>query len=218
MVKDLTGQKFGRLTVVSCGENTNGGKSRWICDCDCGKRKEKSVTRNDLVTGKVKSCGCLYKDSNKGRNVTHGKTGKRLYRIWLSMRQRCNYSAGKSFKNYGGKGISVCEEWESFQNFYDWAMANGYSDNLTIDRKENDKGYSPDNCRWATMKEQQNNRTNNLRITINGEEKTLSEWSKVTGIPRATLEWRVKNKWAEDELFMPVNLNNARIRKERILC
>ena len=214
-VKDLTGQKFGRLTVVSRGENTKGGKCRWICDCECGKRKAKAVTAHDLESGKVQSCGCLYKDSNKDTNRTHGKTGERIYRIWLSMRQRCNYQQGREYHNYGGKGVSVCEEWSDFQSFYEWAIANCYRDDLTIDRKDGTKGYSPENCRWATMKEQQNNRSNNIRISINGEEKTISEWSKITGISRSTLEWRVKHNWTESELLMPVNLNNARIRKEK---
>lgn len=211
--KELIGQKFGRLTVVARGENAPNGKARWICDCDCGKRKEKSVTTYDLVSGKVKSCGCLYKESNEGRNITHGRSRSRLYRIWLGMKRRC-----KVHENYCGKGVSVCEEWNEFKPFYDWSLANGYIGHLTIDRKDNNKGYSPDNCRWATMKEQQNNRTNNIRITVNGEEKTISEWSEITGIRKATLEWRVKHQWAENELFMPVNLNNARIRKGKTSC
>ena len=216
--KDLTGQKFGKLTVVARAENTKHGQSRWMCDCDCGKRKKNPVKSYDLISGKVQSCGCRYVESNKGKNATHGKTGTRLYRIWSSMKQRCNYPHSIAYGIYGGAGISVCEEWNNFQAFYDWAMASGYSDNLTIDRIENDKGYSPENCRWATMTEQQNNRTNNIRVSIAGEEKTISEWSAVAGIPSATLAWRVKNHWAEDELLLPVNLNNARIRKERKVC
>lgn len=215
--KDLTGQRFGKLTVIARGENSKNGKSRWVCNCDCGKRKEKPVSVYDLVSGKVQSCGCLYKDSNKGR-VTHGKTGSRLYRIWSSMKQRCKYPKHTEFSNYGGKGVSVCDEWQDFQTFQEWAMTNGYSDGLTIDRIDNGKGYAPDNCRWATMKEQQNNRSNNFRISIGGEEKTLSEWSETTGIPRATLGWRIKNHWAENELFMPVSFNNSRIRKEEKQC
>lgn len=216
--KNLEGKRFGKLTVIARGENTKSGKSQWICVCDCGNRKSKPVTAYDLESGKVQSCGCLYKESNKGRNTTHGKTYTRLYRIWCSMRQRCSNPTNQAFGKYGGKGVAICEEWGGFQVFCEWALANGYADNLTIDRKDNSKGYSPENCRWATMKEQQNNRTNNRRITINGEVRTISEWSEITGIPKATLQWRIKNQWAENELLMPVNLNNAQIRKERNLC
>lgn len=215
---NLTGQRFGRLTVIARGENTKSGKATWVCVCDCGKKKEKPVTAYDLTTGKVRSCGCLYLTSNKGRRKTHGKTGTRLYQIWFSMRQRCHYPASLSYRRYGGRGIEVCDEWNNFQTFYDWAMANGYRDDLTLDRIDSNGNYAPSNCRWATMKEQQNNRSNNIRVSIGGVERTLSEWSDVSGIPRSTLTWRVKHNWAENELFMPVNLNNARIRKERRVC
>lgn len=215
---NLIGRKFGKLTVVARSENTKSGKSQWICDCDCGNRKNKPVSSYDLTSGKVQSCGCMYLESNKDRAKTHGKTGTRLYRIWSAMRQRCNDPKHETFERYGGKGITVCKDWEDFQAFHDWAISNGYAENLTIDRKDNSKGYSPENCRWSTMKQQQNNRSNNIRLTINGTEKTITEWSEVSGIPRATLTWRVKNHWAEDELLMPVNLNNKNLRKERKVC
>lgn len=214
-LKDLTGQRFGKLTVVAIGENSKDGKRRWICDCDCGKRKEKPVLTYDLVSGKVQSCGCRYLESNKGRRITHGKTHTRLHRIWSGMRQRCNDPSYAAYRTYGGKGVTVCKEWSDFQNFYDWSMANGYREDLTIDRIDCHGNYCPENCRWATMKEQQNNRSNNVRFSIGGIEKTISEWSEASGIPRATLDWRVKNNWAEDELFMPVNLSNSKIRREK---
>lgn len=214
-LRDLTGQRFGRLTVIARGENSKDGKSRWICECDCGRKKSKPVTVSDLVAGRVRSCGCLYFESNKGRRTTHGKTNTRLHRIWSGMRQRCNDPVCAAYRIYGGKGVTVCEEWSDFQCFYDWAMANGYRDDLSIDRIDSNGNYCPENCRWATMKEQQNNRSNNIRISFGGEEKTVSEWSEASGIPRATLEWRIKNRWAEDELFMPVNLSNSKIRREK---
>lgn len=214
-LRDLTGQRFGKLTVIARGQNTKSGKATWVCTCDCGKRKEKSVVAYDLISGKVRSCGCIYFESNKGRRMTHGKTSTRLHRIWCGMRQRCNDPAYPAYRIYGGKGVTVCEEWSDFQSFYDWSMENGYREDLTIDRIDSNGNYCPENCRWATMKEQQNNRTNNIRLSVFGIEKTISEWSEASGIPRATLDWRVKNHWAEDELFMPVNLSNSKIRREK---
>lgn len=212
-IKDLTGQRFGRLTVISRGDNTKNGGATWVCTCDCGKQKEKSVPTHDLICGKVRSCGCLFFVSNKGRRKTHGKTNTRLHRIWISMRQRCNDPHHKAYRHYGGKGVTVCNEWNDFQSFYNWAMENEYRDNLTIDRIDSNGNYCPENCRWATMKEQQNNRSNNIRFSIGGQEKTISEWSAVSGISRATLEWRVKHHWDEDELLMPTNPNNSKIRR-----
>ena len=134
------------------------------------------------------------------------------------MRQRCENPHNVAFKNYGGKNIFVCDDWKDFCTFYDWSMSNGYDDSLTIDRKDNSKGYFPDNCRWVTMKDQENNRTNNHLICVNGEKMTISRASDISGIRSATLAWRIKNNWGESELFTPVNFNNKRIRKEQKRC
>lgn len=126
-------------------------------------------------------------------NYKHGKRHTRIYDIWRSMRQRCYNPNTNRYKNYGGKGIKVCDEWrESFEAFYEWAMANGYADNLTIDRKDTNGNYEPNNCRWVTMKEQQNNRLNNHLETYNGETHTIAEWSEITGIKMCTLWARLK--------------------------
>ena len=210
---DLIGKKFGRLTVVARGENTPNGKCRWVCVCDCGNTKGKTVTTSDLLSGRVQSCGCLYRESNKGRNKTHGKTGIRLYRIWFSMRQRCNYSSSACFDNYGGRGVAICEEWSDFQAFYDWSMANGYSDGLTLDRKNPNGNYCPENCRWATMKEQQNNRRNNRIVEYGGEKYTLSQLAENLGISAATLGWRINHGWKEKDYAISPNSNNRNIRR-----
>ena len=213
-MKNLIGQRFGKLLVIKRSANTKQGKATWICKCDCGKTKEKPVVSNDLTSGKVRSCGCLYKESNKGRNKTHGQTHTRIYYIWSSMRQRCKKN-NRASKYYFNKNISVCDEWLNFPNFYKWAIDNGYSDNLTIDRIDNSKGYNPDNCRWADYKTQERNKTNNRKITINGETYVLAEWAEKIGISRATLLWRIDHGWSENDLFLKPNLANGVIRRKK---
>lgn len=155
--KDITGQRFGRLTVIG-REGTNKHRaSTWRCLCDCGS--EIVVVGSNLRTGWSQSCGCIRKD----RLTTHGKRKSRLWAVWMGMRRRCNKPYDPAYHNYGGRGITVCDEWNDFQAFHDWAIANGYDENApkgqcTIDRIDNDKGYSPDNCRWVDMKVQSNNK------------------------------------------------------------
>lgn len=214
------GNKYGRLTVVSRAENTLSGKSKWLCVCDCGNHT--NVRGSDLATGGVRSCGCIKKEvaARKGRaRVTHGDSGTRLYRIWQGMKQRATYKNGGAYKHYGGRGVTVCDEWaNSYAEFKNWSADHGYLDNLTIDRIDNNKGYSPDNCKWSTYKQQENNRRNNRKITVAGETHTVSEWSEISEISGATLCYRLNNGWPKEDLFMPANLNNKNIRKEIAQC
>ena len=192
---DLTGRKFTRLTVINRCDYNRRGKSVWHCKCDCGN--EKDVVSVDLINGGTKSCGCLNSEKKSkritDRNRTHNKTHTRLYSIYRSMKYRCYYKNNPSYNNYGGRGISVCEEWlNDFMAFYNWAMDNGYKDGLTIDRINNNGNYEPSNCRWATRKQQQNNMRSNVFLEVDGEKHTIAEWSEITGLNHSTICGRLR--------------------------
>ena len=206
---DLEGKRFGRLTVLQKAGSCNAKKTLWLCRCDCGNEKE--IIGSNLNSGKTKSCGCLKAERSTERiktlTLTHGKTNTRLYHIWRGMKARCLNPNSLDFDNYGGRGIKVCDEWlNSFRAFYNWAMANGYEERLTIDRVNVNGDYCPENCRWAGTKAQQNNRRNNKTYAFNGSEHTLSEWSEITGVKYSTLNTRVNRfKWDIGKaLFTPV--------------
>lgn len=191
---DMAGMRIGRLTVVSRAENTNQNKAQWLCKCDCGK--EVVVSRRHLKDFSTLSCGCYAKEKARERHTTHGMKRTRLYRIWAGMKDRCCNPKSKYWDRYGERGISVCDEWRnSFESFQSWAMSNGYKENLTIDRIDNSKGYSPDNCRWATYKEQENNRSNNRLLEHSGEVHTISEWGEITGIGQRLISQRLYHGW-----------------------
>lgn len=189
---NLAGKRFGKLTVIKRDSSKKG--TSWLCRCDCGN--ETSVRRDHLLNGNTRSCGC--------ERIVHGGTRKgadnRLYRIWHNMRQRCLNSRFVDYPNYGARGITVCGEWaarDSFPLFRDWSLANGYAENLTLDRINNDDGYSPDNCRWATIEQQSSNKRTN-RI-ING--KTVMQWAKEFGLPYNTLRNRLARRgWNAERL------------------
>lgn len=167
---DITGNTYGYLTVIKRhGMDNNRRNSTWLCKCKCGNYSV--VIRSALVGGHTSSCGCKIYESI---NVTHGMSKTRLYSEWSKMRSRCNNANKKDFKDYQGRGITVCNEWnEDFVPFMEWAIAAGYTDELTIDRIDNDKGYCPENCRWITIEEQQQNKRNNIYIFYKGEKKCL---------------------------------------------
>lgn len=179
----LIGKRFGRLTIDRITGLNIHKKRLSECTCDCGKEVEVIVRL--LLTGVVVSCGCKRSEGNF-KNI-HGMRNTKIYGIWLTMKQRCNNPNTKCYHNYGGKGIKVCDEWESsFESFYEWSIANGYEDDLSIDRINNDKGYSPDNCRWATVIVQANNKRNNRIIRYNGIDYTITQLCNKYNIKRSS--------------------------------
>lgn len=191
---DLTGQKFGRLTVIKRAPNAKNGQTMYLCQCECGKYS--TVTGVQLRSGHTKSCGCLRKDLLTTHNATHS----RMYVLWWGIKQRCFNPKSNGYENYGGRGITICDEWrKDFQAFYDWAMANGYTDKLSIDRIDVNGNYEPSNCRWVDMKFQGNHRRNNRLIEHNGEILTVSEWSERTGIKVGTIYSRLDRGWGTAE-------------------
>lgn len=208
------GMKFGRLTIVE-ESFTSKRRRRFLCQCDCGANLV--VELSSLTTGNTKSCGCLQKEITAQMSTKHGhnRRGKRhrLYSIWVHMRDRCLNPEDALYKYYGARGITVCAEWLDYPTFYSWAVSKGYAENLTLDRVENNKGYSPDNCRWATSTEQNSNRRNNVLLTHNGETKTLQQWARDLGISRGALRDRLKHGLSvEEALTMP------KLTKRRWLC
>lgn len=201
---DLTGRRFGRLVVIERSENSKDGKACWLCHCDCGKNV--TVRGKDLRTEKQVSCGCMKKERVANINKLHGQRNSRLYRIWCAMKCRTQNSNAWNYKYYGGKGVSICPEWhKSFMLFQKWAMNNGYNDNLTIERIDNDKGYSPDNCRWIEQQEQKNNTSRNIFLTFNGETNSIARWAKKLKIGYSTIYARLKRGWTvEQALTQPI--------------
>lgn len=211
---DLTGQRFGRWTVLYRAENRKGPDGRtlvhWRCRCDCGN--ERDVYGPRLRKGESLSCGCYNRDHQAELHRTHGKRGTRLYNVWCSMKQRCDDPNCKAFKDYGGRGITVCDEWnKSFDVFCEWACSNGYDEaavrgECTLDRIDVNGNYEPSNCRWIAQEVQNINRRNNVRITLQGETKTLSEWCEALNMPYSTVHFRIRYLgWdAEKALSTPV--------------
>lgn len=223
---DLSGQRFGRLVVL---EETDpyypstysaSGKRvrRWLCECDCGTRVK--VIQASLKSGNTKSCGCGCKENREKilnkPNVKRCKypDEKRLKRILVTMKQRCYNPKYKYYKNYGGRGIDICEDWMSHNgsdNFCEWALSHGYKEDLTIDRIDNNKGYSPDNCRWIDRFEQMSNTRKNRLLTYNGKTQCLAKWAREYNLKYATLIQRLELGWElERALNEPTNIKYRR--------
>lgn len=216
---DLTGKRFGRLLVLKDTGEKKKRQKVWLCQCDCGNTKK--VITSYLTSGDIKSCGCYRKESELknlskiwGKPRTHGLSKTKLYRVYSDMKNRCNNTKCKAYKDYGQRGIKVCDEWqENFMNFYDWAIKSGYKDELSIDRIDNNKGYSPDNCRWATQREQANNTRLTKKVTILGETKTFYEFEKQYGIPAQLMHSRYNKGFRDEKVIYNGNLGSFKTTK-----
>ena len=200
---DLTGQRFGRWTVLCKAEKGNDTRARWLCQCDCGNTA--IVYGYSLRSGGSLSCGCLRRDRASETHRVHGESSSRLHYIWSSMLQRCNNPHVEKYPRYGGRGISVCPQWKDFSIFREWAISSGYTDALSLDRINVNGNYAPDNCRWVTLADQHRNKSSNRMLSLNGQTKCLVEWAELLKISRQTLQSRLASGWSiEDTLTTPV--------------
>lgn len=209
MSRDIIGERFGSLIVLRRVEDKISPKGykkpQYECICDCGNKK--IAVRGNLLTGNTTSCGCYKKELDHKRFLKHGhaENPDKLYQKWSSMRSRCYNSNATNYKNYGGRGIKVCAEWNDYEVFRKWAIDNGYKEGLTIDRIDVDGNYEPGNCRFTTMKEQNNNRRTTNFHTYNGNTQSEMKWAEEYGISYNTLKTRLKYGWSfEDALNTPV--------------
>lgn len=211
-LKDLTGQRFSRLTVIRRVENKdNSGQACWECKCDCGNTIY--TVGYCLRSGDTTSCGCYLNEVRGQSSKTHGMTKTRIHTIWCSMKERCFNANDRNYIRYGQRGITVCDEWKNdFIAFYNWAIANGYSKDLTIDRIDVNGNYCPENCRWATKAEQANNKRTNHYVTRDGVTHTVTEWCEILGVSRSTVFKRIGKGLPEEVWFYKGRLPN---RKEK---
>lgn len=210
---DLTNQKFGRLTVIKRVDQKT--PIRWLCKCECGNLKEVYATH--LRSGNTLSCGCLareiavkmghQRDIGK-RSFKHGDFGTKLYGIWAGMKRRCYNRNTKYYADYGGRGIKVCEEWQEYINFKQWAVSAGYKEGLTIERINVDFDYLPDNCKWISIHEQNLNKRNSVRIEYQGKIYSLKEIAAITGLKERTIQGRYERGWTTKKLFDPTKHKN----------
>lgn len=205
---DISGQSYGRLTAIE-RDFSNSPPIRWWFLCECSKRK--SLNKESVTRGRVRSCGCLHLERCRaGANPLrhgHARAGKvsRLHNIWRGMLKRIDSKIGYAYQKYAARGIAICAEWRKFEAFRDWSMANGYADNLTIDRRNNDGDYEPLNCQWVTKIVQARNRRSSHRVTAFGETLVLAEWSERFGIRAETIKERLALGWSpEDAVSKPL--------------
>lgn len=226
----LVGKKYGKLTVIKPAGKSKCGARLWQCRCDCGN--EVVVQTAQLNNGRKTNCGCVQRENfvknisplaHKANKKYKNSSSSRIYNCWQGMIHRCENLSDEFFASYGGRGIKVCEEWHNFDTFADWAMSNGYADNLTIDRINVDGNYCPENCRWATNKEQANNKRNTKYFEYEGKLNTLSQLAETFGVPYKRLYERVmKQNWDIEralttEKITPSEANSLATRTRDVL-
>jgi hypothetical protein len=206
------GTKFNRFTILRFETQTvgtgTGTKTFAICRCDCGEQRAVALTI--LRRGGQKSCGCLQREVVGSMRRTHGMSTTNLYKVWATMVMRCTNPAVAAYINYGGRGISVCAEWRNFEPFCDWALANGYKRGLTIDRIDNDSGYRPDNCRWATRKQNANNKRSNRFLEHAGKRMTVAQWADLLNIPISCINRRLHRGESDERALRERRSRNDR--------
>lgn len=217
---DLTGQKFGRLTVLREAGHPRSGIYLWECVCDCEAHTHIILEGGKLKSGNTKSCGCLNREKiikrNKENALYHPKNQK-IFGRWVGMKDRCYNPNHKKFQYYGGKGIRICDEWlNNYSAFEDWSLNNGFSDELTIDRIDSDKDYSPDNCRWVTWEVQHNNTSRNKYLTYKGRTQSLSDWCKELGLNYGRTKARLNAcHWTVEEAFESGKYEQVNLGKQK---
>lgn len=207
---DLSGQRFGRLTVtdtfIKIKRKPSGSRTRWLCKCECGN--EIYIDQDHLVGEKTQSCGCYRKEVTSKEHAKHHKTDTRLYNVWCSMKARCYCKTNRCYSLYGGRGIKICDEWlHDFDAFYNWSIKNGYDENairgrFTIERIDVNKGYCPENCTWISQSLQAKNRRNTIMIEYNNEVRPLSAWCEIFNTPYTTAYHRYKRGVSLSALFV----------------
>jgi hypothetical protein len=204
--KDATGKRFGMLIPIKRLVSDKNGRARWLCKCDCGK--ETIVVYSALSTGNTISCGCALEKSL----TTHGKSNSKLYKIWQSMKTRCDNPKSNRYAYYGGKGIKYCSRWQSFENFYE-DMQEGYQEGKTIDRIDGSKDYFRENCRWIDYVAQNNNKSDNIKLYFGGKEYSPKEASSEFSIPLTTIYNRKRKGWSDNRIIeTPIHLGRINIR------
>lgn len=198
---NVIGRKFGKLTVVERLPKNSHGEAVWRCICDCGN--EHMATSHNLIYGVSKQCKECKIAQIAQSNTKHNCKPKRLHEIWTNMKTRCHNPNYELYNRYGGRGITICDEWEkSFNEFRDWALKSGYADDLTLDRIDNDGNYCPENCKWSTRTEQANNRHTNRILVLDGIKDTMANWSRKTGIPYWLIQDRLYSGWSDEKTLL----------------
>ena len=212
-MNDYSGHRFGRLVaVVPVGRN-RWRNVLWRCKCDCGNLTV--VSSSDIK--RTSSCGCIHSEITSERTKTHGESHTKLYKIWAAMKQRCRNPNNKRYADYGGRGIDLCDRWMDYPEFAEWARQNGYKAGVDIDRRDNGRGYSPENCRFVTRTQNCRNKRDNVFLEFRGDRKTIAEWAEVAMLPQKLIQGRKRRGWSDEEtLALPPGTRKSALPPHKI--